>query len=427
MNYRIPATLGNSYLISKQGSNSFCLDFSKFINIHADGLYGALKPATGTTVNTVYIAPDPGIGNYAQIIDGLALGNPLNGTRDGLNGIFLDTQTAGSNLAKSIFSRMVILKGTGAGFLHINNPTNNINGGMYACSIENNVLNGGINLQGTGDSNTAHKNLISGPNVGIYLSNTAGASLFSAVDNNITTTAGAFKIDAGSRFKLLRNNCEQTVAFTGGAQYMVDISGANGTISTPEIRSNHFGLFSGITNSGVLHLSNTINALVENNCFLNSNPSAIAIVIDANNTNARIGSNTYGSAVTTKVVDNGTGTMGVIKPITTFVNAWTNSPSAPTSQGRFLKDLHGIVHLAGTLANGTTTAGTLMFTLPSGFRPDQQVKLPVLTRGGGVIVAGEIWIDTSGNVTIQGGQNQYLSLDGLTFLANGLADSVSDL
>ncbi|WP_167313413.1 phage tailspike protein [Ralstonia insidiosa] len=424
--YEIPTAPGDAYIISQHGTDSWCVDFSHVMNIRASGMYGALQPAAGTTVTTVYFKPNPSIANIGSLWEGLALGDPYTGTRAGTNGIFIDTQVNGSQLAKHVFSRLNILSGTGVGILHINVPSGtNANGGMYASSIENSVINGGISLQATGDSNTAHKNLISGPNNGIYLSNAPGASLFTAVDNNITSTGGAFKIDAGSRFKLLRNNCEQISAFTGGATYMCDIAGGNGTMSTAEIRGNHFGLFSGITNSGVIHLSNTVGALISENTILNANTGGVGIVVDANNTNTRIGPNTYGTGVVTKVVDNGIGTMGVIKTITTFANNWQNIGS--TAPGRFYKDILGTVHLAGLIALGTTTQGTLMFTLPVGFRPDYPTRHPVLTNNGSGLVAGEIRIDTSGAVTFWYGQNSYVSLDGICFPAAGLADTISDL
>jgi len=321
-----------------------------------------------------------------------------------------------------------VASGTGSSILAINNPAVNPNGGLYASNIENNFLNGGVNLQSTGDSNTIHKNVISGPNVGIYASNTAGASLLTMVDNNITTTNGAVQIDAGSRFKFIYNNCEQTVPFTGSNQYMANISGANGTMSTPEIRGNHFGLFGSIPNSGVIHLNNTIAALVAENTILNSNAGAVGIVVDSNCVNTRIGPNTFGSSITAPVVDNGIGTMGVIKTITTFANNWQNSPSSPTAIGRFYKDPYsGVVHLAGKLSSGTITSGALMFTLPTGFAPDQPCSFMVLTYTGTTLTPGQINIDTAGNVTIIAGNNTALYLDGINFMAANLANSTSNL
>jgi hypothetical protein len=424
------ATAANSYVVSQDVANPYCIPITEPVNIYADGAFGSIFPVAGTIVSTIQYNPDPNNPDICTEWNGLALGDPDTGTRHGLNGIYINTSAVGCTVKKKVFSRMNIMgadQAGGAAFLHINNPANNVNGAMFGSAIEHSTLIGGVNLQSSGDSNTIHKNVISGANTGIYASLTAGASLLTMENNNITNTGGALQIDSGSRFKFLRNNCEQSGAFTGAQQYAVDIRGQNGTMSTGEIRGNLISIFSGVSNAGVVHLNNCIGVHVEDNVILNANAGSAGIVVDTTAVNTRIGPNTYGSSVAAPVIDNGIGTMGVIKSITTFANAWANSPTAPTSTGRFMKDANGVVHLAGTLANGTTTPGTLMFTLPAGFQPDQQVKLPALTRGGGSIVAGEVWIDTAGNVTIQAGQNQYLSLDGMTFLAAGLANSTSNL
>jgi hypothetical protein len=410
------------------------LKFGSILNMNTpghysgEGFYSALQPTAGFGAgNNIHIAPSLSTAYYLATFEKLTIGNPLTGTRTGSNGIYFDSNIAGSYSNKFTLRDCSILQGTASALLAINNPANNTNGGFYAANIENNLLYGGVNLQSTGDSNCIHKNIITGAGTGIYASNIAGASLLSMVDNNITATGGAAQIDNGSRFKFLRNNCEQPVAFTGGAIYMFNVSGANGTMSTPEIRGNHFGLFTGVVNSGIIHLNNTLSALVSENTLLNASAGSTAIVIDANCVNTRIGPNTYGSTVTTKVTDNGIGTMGVIKSITTFANNWANCPNAPTATGRFYKDILGTVHLAGVLNAGTVTQGTLICTLPVGFRPDQPGRFTCVSDNAGTLVIGEIRIDTAGLVTIWHGQNTYLALDGISFPAAGLADTVSDL
>lgn len=427
--WRIPASPGLVYPVSSDGGGQ-CLDFSRPMNIVADGDYGAIRPVDGTTVNNILLKPDPNFADNCTKWEGISLGNPSDGTRKGLSGIFVDTQVAGSNLRKKLFSRLSIMPSStanAAGFLHINSTPNNVNGGMYSSAIENSSIGGGINLQASGDSNTIHKNIISGPNTGIYASLTLGASLLTMVDNNITNTNGQFRIDAGSRFKILRNNCEQTVPFTGSQQYACDIAGSNGTMSTGAIRDNLLSIFSGITNSGVVRIANAIATDVRDNVILNSNAGGVGIVVASDAVNTRIGPNTFGSSIVTQVSDSGVGTMGVIKVINTFANNWQNSAVAPTATGRFMKDGHGVVHLAGKLALGTTTSGTLMFTLPAGFRPDQPCAFPIMTYAGATLTMGEMRIDTGGNVTFISGQNTSVSLDGISFMAANLAHSISDL
>lgn len=427
--FRIPSARGDAFIVSKQGSNTACLDFSRPMNIRADGLFSALQPAAGTTAPNVMMKPDPALYPTGFIWEGLTVGDPYTGTRAGGNGVYIDTTTTGSQLAKHKFSRMNIMSASsGAGFLHINTPTGiNVNGGMFCSSIEDSTIHGGINLQASGDSNTIHRNILSGPNTGIYASLVSGASLLTMVDNNITSTNGSLRLDAGSRAKFLRNNCEQTVPFTGGQTCLAVLLGANGTMSTCEVRGNLLSIFSGVPNSGVIYVANSLGTHIEDNVILNANAGAVGILVDSTAVNTRIGANTYGSSIATKVVDNGIGTMGVIKTITTFANNWQNSAVAPTATGRFMKDANGIVRLAGKLSSGTTTSGTLMFTLPTGFRPDQPVAFPILTYAGATLTMGEMRIDTGGNVTFIAGQNTSVSLDGISFMAAGLADTISDL
>ncbi|RLK36110.1 hypothetical protein [Cupriavidus plantarum] len=427
--YRLVTAPGDSYIVSKQGANPSCLDFSRPFNVRADGLYSAVQPTAGTTAANVLMKPDPSLYPIGCIWEGLTIGDPYTGQRAGGNGIYVDTTVEGAQLTKHTFSRLNVLEApAGAGFLHINVPTGiNANGGMFCSTISDSSIKGGINLQGSGDSNTIHRNIISGPNTGIYASLVSGASMLTMVDNNITATDGTLRMDSGSRFKFLRNNCEQRVPFTGSQQYLLDIAGSNGTMSTGEIRGNFLAIFSSVPNNGVIRVGNSHGTHIEDNVILNANGGGIGIVVDATSVNTRIGPNTYGSGVTTKVVDNGIGTMGVIKAINTFANNWGNIGAGPTSPARFYKDGHGTVHLAGLIGLGTTTQGTLMFTLPAGFRPDYPTRLPALTNNGSGLLAGEIRIDTAGAVTFWFGQNTYVSLDGLTFPAAGLADTVSDL
>lgn len=427
--YRLVSAPGDAYKISKQGTNGYCVDFSRPFNLRADGLYSALQPVDGTVAANVLMKPDPNLYPNGCIWEGLTIGDPYTGQRAGGNAIFIDTTVEGSLLAKHTFSRLNILAATsGAGILHINTPTGiNANGGMFGSTISDSTIHGGINLQGSGDSNTIHRNIISGGNTGIYASLVAGASMLTMVDNNITASNGSLKIDSGSRFKFLQNNCEQKVAFTAGQAHLIDIAGANGTMSTGAIRDNFLAIFSSVTNSGVIRIANAHGTDVQNNVILNANPGGVGIVVDSTAVNTRIGPNTYGSGIATKVTDNGIGTMGVIKTVSTFANAWGNIGVGPTSPARFYKDGHGTVHLAGLIGLGTTTQGTLMFTLPAGFRPDYPTRHPVLTNNGSALVAGEIRIGTDGQVTFWFGQNTYVSLDGVTFPAAGLADTISDL
>jgi hypothetical protein len=426
---RIPAAPSGAYLISKQGTNGYCLNFSRPVNIIADGFGSALRPAAGTTVNTVLLKPAPNVGYDGMEWDGIALIDPSTGQRAGANGIFIDTTVEGAQLAKPIFRRLIIGVGTSAAILHINSPTGiNANGGMYAAVIDEcRALMGGINLQASGDSNTIKRCVMSGPGIGVYASLTSGASELTIEDCNITCTGGSIKIDAGSRTKVLRCNMEQVAPFTGGALYMVDFSGANGTMSMCELRGNHMGLFSGISNAAVVHVSNCVGFLAEANVLLNSNAAAVGFIVDASCNDTKIGANVYGSSVGTRVTDNGNGTMGVVVPLGSFANNWQASPNAPTSTPRRFKSLDGIVTLSGKLGLGTVASGTVMFTLPAGLRPSEPVEFLQVSYAGATLAPAHLRINTDGTAQIIAGNNTELHLDGIVFPAALLSSSTSDL
>ncbi|MBY4730735.1 hypothetical protein K6V90_09345 [Cupriavidus pauculus] len=407
----IPAAPGMAYLISKQGSNSYCLDFSRFVHIKAEGFFSALRPATGTTVNTIYMAPVVNGGYWGLVWDGLSLGNPLDGTLAGNNAIFIDTQIAGSQLPGATFRNLNIQKPTvgGAyGILHINSATNNVNGGMYATTFCDSIIKNGINLQASGDSIHIERNLISGDGIAVNAGLVSGASELTIVGNNLTTNGGQIVISAGARFHIINNNIEQQVATTGGT-VMVNISASSGTIVNGEIRGNHMGAFTGSNMvANVLIGANCQGTTIDGNTFLNSNVGFSGPAINDGGTQTRIGFNQYGTNLTTLVNPIGPGCMGAAKNLT-LQNGWVtfNAGKAPY----VFKDANGMVHITGIIASGTVTANTTLFQLPdSNFYPQQLIRFAVPSNNGSAAVHGEIQIDASGVCTIQTGGSPYLGV-----------------
>ena len=99
----------------------------------------------------------------------------------------------------------------------------------------------------------------------------------------------------------------------------------------------------------------------------------------------------------------------------TLLNSWVNYGSEYTPVG-YYKTVEGIVNLSGTIKDGTSSTGTILFTLPTGFRPLTRKNLIAQCSNGTAVNACQIDIDTSGNVTLKAnGQNTWLSLDGVNF------------
>jgi hypothetical protein len=87
----------------------------------------------------------------------------------------------------------------------------------------------------------------------------------------------------------------------------------------------------------------------------------------------------------------------------TLVNGWANTSA------RYYKDNFGIVRLKGSVANGTTTGGTILFNLPAGYRTLVHSRFPVAD--------GKVSIEGNGDVkTLTTGLTP-IYFDGITFKA----------
>lgn len=91
-------------------------------------------------------------------------------------------------------------------------------------------------------------------------------------------------------------------------------------------------------------------------------------------------------------------------------NSWV-SFGAGYGAAQYMRDANGIVHLRGVIKDGTATAGTLLFTLPAGFRPPSKM----LHLAASPTIEG-IQIDTDGTVKLDTDvTNTFLSLDSIHF------------
>lgn len=96
----------------------------------------------------------------------------------------------------------------------------------------------------------------------------------------------------------------------------------------------------------------------------------------------------------------------------TFQNSWVNYADGIHETAGFWKQSDGWVRLKGLVKNGTTAAGTVIFTLPSGYAPPWTCYFVVSTNSD----AGVIRVETSGTVRVHGAiSNLYASLANITF------------
>lgn len=81
-----------------------------------------------------------------------------------------------------------------------------------------------------------------------------------------------------------------------------------------------------------------------------------------------------------------------------FQNSWVNF-GAPYSTAQYKLDALGCVSIRGTIKSGTTTDGTILFNLPSGYRPPADVAYAV-SAGGGSAGFAQVVVTSGGDVKI---------------------------
>jgi hypothetical protein len=100
----------------------------------------------------------------------------------------------------------------------------------------------------------------------------------------------------------------------------------------------------------------------------------------------------------------------------TLLNGWVNYGISGGALAAFIKDDMGFVHLKGLIKDGTTTAGTTIFTLPVGYRPLSSLYFLVADSNG----FARLFVASNGVIAIEAdANNTYLSLDQITFRAEG--------
>jgi len=415
-----------AYIVSDANADNACLVVTAPIQFLGDGaFYTSIQPAASVagTVNTILVNPNTGFDQTLMSFRKLSLGNLNNGTRQGNHGIYCLTLNAGQNLPKFTVEDCAIQQGGGAAIYHLNDPVDNINGGMYACYINNNTLKGGITFENSGDSLVVSNNILSGTGTGVSASLVTGASLLSILDNNITTTNSAIIIASGMRVSILRNNIEH---YTTGSNSnaVIDIVSSGGTYVAGVIQQNLVSAFGSTDASKLIAIREARGTLIQDNTFLAGVGGITAIDISSTCTSIRVGANSYNTGVATKVTDAGTGTMGVVKTIT-LQNSWVANTASDTPT--YYKDLSGNVVIEGAIKDGTAVAGTTLFALPVGFRPPTGTlkRFNAYSVGGGGAEFGRFEIDQDGTARIEDGANTLFNLSGAVYRASDGANSVS--
>jgi hypothetical protein len=98
-------------------------------------------------------------------------------------------------------------------------------------------------------------------------------------------------------------------------------------------------------------------------------------------------------------------------------NNWVNYGELFETAGA-LKDGNNVVHLKGLIKSGIVTDGTLLTQLDVGFRPNKKLFLNALCTNDEVTFTNcLVTVDTNGVLSLTKAKNAWLSLDGLSFVA----------
>jgi hypothetical protein len=240
-----------SCVIDKSPSGNFVLQTSAPWKLSCDSSIWLSPDASVTSATDVlYLIGSPWGGVYQTEID-YNIGNPLGPTRNGRHGLVLDAIISGNYFPHFSFKGQ-IQAGTagGYGILATSNPINNPNGGIYLSTFgdHQSVIQGGVNLNGVGDSITIGGNISynSAPGaanngITVTLAPTAGGLLLDSLN---FSQCGGVQINSGSSVEIRGGEYELQCPLTITA--VIDINGFVGTIFSAQIHPASLSAVAGI-------------------------------------------------------------------------------------------------------------------------------------------------------------------------------------
>jgi hypothetical protein len=283
---------------------------------------------------------------------------------------------------------------------------NHVNGGyaIYVIDnfahgvISNNTIEGGIYMK-CYDANLITKNMFFGIPCAITFDCIYGVHNNTVEANTIVNRDGAVHIVNGNAIRIINNQIELG-AGNGNSESPVSafiwVEGATLECENTIIENNNFGGGTALNYSVVIDKAyktvfskNRVVATNTADILLNANARYSVIKKD----NTVIGSETNPRTDTfykLKVTDNGIGSVNTHKLAATLnlQNGWINAS--------YHKDENGMVVFDYGFDAGTQATGTLIGTLPVGFRGMDWYSVPCITSSG----IGYLNLDASGNIKV---------------------------
>ena len=382
-----------------------------------------------------------GGGIRGMVMRDFSIGIPGVQRNYGCDAIKLDTTNKNGFIAKLLVENIgTSSRGAGCyGLNHVNvyttdtsttpptHLTGNPTGGVFGSTFRDSDFIGGMRFQLTGDSNNIERNIIAGPNEGIYYNAIhTGAAAHRITGNNITATGDTIVIDAGQQVYITENQLEAVGDYTGSRTNPAVIT-ILGTLSVA-IRNNNINAYT--RSDAVAALNGASGVVIEDNTV--NYGTGKYLLRAANSPNNAVERQLYEGYNSTNItgksrvlLDAASITMGVWQQLTTL-NNWTTGPDTNFRQGLWWMPLRdGGIRLSGVIAGGTTTAGTAIAALPAPYRPSKALRFPAMTYTAN-LVNGTAWgmgvfiVDAGGNINIQAvptmaATGSFLQFDGANF------------
>jgi ribosomal protein L36 len=236
------------------------------------------------------------------------------------------------------------------------------------------------------DANLITKCLMFGAGTAVTFDCENGVRNNTVADCTLVNRDGAVHIINGDNIRIKNNQIELATGYTpstnqSATSSMVWVQGVDRPVYNTIIEENNFG--GGTNLDHLVYLDNAQRTVVDENNFIAVNVAEVYLTANAqynvigtkNRTNSQVSNPRLGTLFKAKVTDLGVGNMGVLKSGPDYdAGDWAGAD--------FWKDEGGMVNFIGTFSAGTTTGGTVMANLPSGYRPYIQsdtVKRNLLT------------------------------------------------
>lgn len=212
-----------------------------------------------------------------------------------------------------------------------------------------------------------------------------------------------------------------TPLYNGWASYTSVYGGTTNSYATPSYTVDNIGrvYLQGLATGGIVS-NDTVIARLPSNLL----PSLYMHIPAANNNYSLIGISTNLGSVVAKAGSTSSGYLSlqtIFYPASvgswtnlSLLNGWVAYDPVNWSTPQYTKAADGLVSIKGLIRSGSTTAGTVIATLPTGFRPGAQRLIAVASNGA----YGRLDIRSNGDIVFSAGSNAWFSLDGITFYAD---------